>query len=87
MPCLRRTTQKRISQISVTMQNDLKSSFAFSIALDESRDTQDNPQLAIFVQYVSSDCTIKEELLDMVAPKETTRGNDIKHALDEALTP
>ena len=69
------------------MQNDLKSSFAFSIALDESRDTQDNPQLAIFVQYVSSDCTIKEELLDMVAPKETTRGNDIKHALDEALTP
>ncbi len=72
MPCLRRTTQKRISQISVTMQNDLKSSFAFSIALDESRDTQDNPQLAIFVQYVSSDCTIK----DMVAPKETTRGNE-----------
>ena len=49
--------------------------------------TQDNPQLAIFIRYVSSDCTIKEELLDMVAPKETTRGDDIKHALDETLTP
>ena len=73
MPCSRRTTQRRISQISadiaVAMQNDLKSSFAFSIALDESTDIQDNPQLAIFVRYVSSDFTIKEELLDMVALK------------------
>ena len=90
MPCSRRTTQKRISQISadiaVTMQNDLKSSFAFSIALDELTDIEDNPQLAIFVRYVSSDFTIKEELLDMVALRETTRGVDIKNALDEALT-
>ena len=65
MPCSRQTTQRRISQISgdiaVTMQSDLKSSLAISIAIDESTDIQDDPQLAIFVQYVSSDLTIKEE--------------------------
>ena len=87
MLCSRRTLQRRISQISadivVTMQSDLKSSLAFSIAVDESTDIQDNPQLAIFVRYVSSDLTIKEEL---VAIRETTRGVDIKNAFDEVLT-
>ena len=90
MPCSRRTTQRRISQISadiaVAMQSDLKSSLAFSFAIDESTDIQDNLQLAIFVRYVSSDLTIKEELFDLVAIRETTRGVDIKNALDEALT-
>ena len=66
MPCSRRTTQKRISQISadiaVTMQSDLKSFLAFSIVFDESTDIQDNPQLAVLVLYVSFDFTIKEEL-------------------------
>ena len=68
------------------MQSDLKSSLVFSIALDESTDIQDNPQLAIFVRYVSFDLTIKEELSDLVAIRETTRGVAIKNALDEALT-
>ena len=90
MPCLSRTTQRHISQISadiaVTMQSDLKSSLAFSIAIDESTDIPDNPQLAIFVWYVSSDLTIKEELLDLVATRETTCGVDIKNPLYEALT-
>ena len=53
IPSSRRTTQRRISQISadieVTVQNDLKRSVAFSLALDESTDIQDYPQLAIFV--------------------------------------
>ena len=68
------------------MQSDFKSSLAFSIAFDESKDIQDNPQLAIFVRYVSSDLTIKEELLDFVAIRETTRGVDITKRIDEALT-
>ena len=89
MLCSHRTTQRRISQMSAeiafTMQNDLKSSLAFSIAFDESTDIQDYPQLIIFVRYVSSDLTIKEKLLDLVAIREITRGIDIKNALDEAL--
>ena len=90
MPCSRQTTQRRISQISadiaITMQSDLKSSLAFSIAIDELTDMQDNPQSAIFVRYVSSDLAIKKELLDLVAIRETTRRVDIKNALDETLT-
>ena len=41
---LPRTTQRRIFKINVavTMQSDLKSSLAFSLALDESTDTQNN---------------------------------------------
>ena len=54
---------------------------AFSLALDESTDVTDNPQLAVYVRYVSSDVVVKEELLD----KETTRGVDIEKALDEIL--
>ena len=67
------------------MQSDFKCSLAFSIAVHESADIQGNPQLAIFVRYVSSDLTIKEELLDLVTIRETTRGVDIENALDEAL--
>ena len=65
MPCSRRTTQRPIFQISadiaVTVQSDLKSSLGFSTAFDESTDIQDNPQLALFVRYVSSGLTIKKE--------------------------
>ncbi|XP_077087099.1 general transcription factor II-I repeat domain-containing protein 2A-like [Siphateles boraxobius] len=53
----------------------------FSIALDESCDVQDKPQLAIFVRFVSEDCTIKEELLDIVPLKDRTRGIDLKETL------
>ncbi|XP_025196828.1 general transcription factor II-I repeat domain-containing protein 2B-like [Melanaphis sacchari] len=55
------------------------------LALDESTDIQDKPQLAIFVRYVTSDVDVKEELLDLISLKETTRGIDIKIALDETL--
>ena len=68
------------------MRSDLKSFLAFSLALDKSIDPQDNPQLAIFFRFVLFDLTIKEELVDMVNMKETTRKIDIKNALDEALT-
>ena len=85
LPCSRRTTQRRISQIStdikVSVQSDIKSSLAFSLALDESTDIQDNPQLAIFIRYVSPDLTVQEELLNLVTLGETTRGIDIKMLL------
>lgn len=89
IPMSRRTTERRICQISECVQNnlilDLTNCVAFSLALDESTDVQDVPQLAIFVRYVSSDVSVKEEMLDLVALKETTRGIDIKTALDEVM--
>ena len=90
IPSSRRTTQRRIFEIStdvaVTMRSDLKSCLAFSLALDESTNTQGNPQLAIFVRFVLSDLTIKKELLNLVTLRKITCGIDIKNGFDEALT-
>ena len=47
---------------------------------------QNNPQLAVFVGYTCFDPVVKEELLDLIGLKETTRGVDIKNALDSFLT-
>ncbi|CAI9717898.1 Hypothetical predicted protein [Octopus vulgaris] len=67
------------------MQNDFKNFLTFG-SLGELTDIQDNPQLTVFIHYVSSDVTVKEEMLDFVALKETTHGVDIKNALDKTIT-
>ncbi|XP_065654636.1 protein FAM200A-like [Hydra vulgaris] len=76
----RHTTERRISEISVEVEqyllNDLKNYEAFSLALDDSTDIQDKPQVAVFIRYVTSDILVKEELLDLVELKDTTRGID-----------
>ena len=81
-PVSRHTVERRISQISANvkdkLQRDLANATAFSLVLDESTDVTDNPQLAVFVRYVSSDVVVKEKLLDLIALKETTHGVDIK---------
>lgn len=89
MPVSRHTIERRISVISAdvvnNLQKDLINCSALSLALDESTDVQDKPQLAIIVRYVLSDLEVKEELLDLVALKDSTRGCDIKEALDVVL--
>ncbi|XP_076247813.1 general transcription factor II-I repeat domain-containing protein 2A-like [Calliopsis andreniformis] len=55
------------------------------LALDESTDITDLPQLAVFIRFVSPDFVVKEELLDLVALQESTRGVDIKNALDSIM--
>ncbi|CAI6353085.1 unnamed protein product [Macrosiphum euphorbiae] len=81
--------ERRISMISSdifsNLQNEIANCSALSLALDESTDIQDKPQLAIFVRYVTMNMEVKEELLDLIALKETTRGCDIKDALDVVL--
>ena len=57
----------------------------FSLAVNESTNVTDSPQVTVYVCYVSSDVAVKEELLDLIALKETTRGVDIKKALDKIL--
>ena len=39
----------------------------------------------MYVRYVSSDVVVKEELLDLIALKETTRGVDIKKSAGRNL--
>lgn len=81
----RHTVETRIADINNVIESDLHADLNacayFSVALDESCDIQDKPQLAIFARMVSEDCVIKEELLDIVALKDRTRGTDIKEAM------
>ena len=85
----RHTIERRISDINTNIQTqlhfDLQACEYFSVALDESCDIQDKPQLAIFVRSVSNDCLIKEELLDIVPLKDRTRGIDVKEAMMTAF--
>ena len=43
------------------------------------------PQFAVSIRFVSPDFVVKEELLDLVALQESTRGVDIKNALDSIM--
>ncbi|XP_077576088.1 general transcription factor II-I repeat domain-containing protein 2A-like [Stigmatopora nigra] len=83
------TVEHRISDINTSIESQLHSDLQaceyFNVALDESCDIQDKPQLAIFVRSVSNDCLIKEELLDIVPLKERTRGIDVKETMMAAF--
>ena len=85
----RHTVERRISDINTAIDSQLHSDLQeceyFSVALDESCDIQDKPQLAIFARSVSSECHIREELLDIVPLKERTRGIDVKEAMMAAF--
>ena len=87
IPISRHTFERRISEISAEIEeqllNDLKNCEAFSLALYEPTDIQDKPQMAVFVRYVTSNVVVKEELLDLVELKDTTRGVDVKEALEQ----
>ena len=62
------------------LKNDFKNCIASSLALDESTDITDLPQLAVFICFVSPDFIVKQEILDLVALQESTHGVDIKNA-------
>ena len=84
----RRTIDRTISDINIVIESQLHSDFQtyeyFSVALDESCDIQDKPQLAIFTRFISTDCFIKE-LLDIVSVKDRTCGIDVKEAMMAAI--
>ena len=83
------TVERRIYDINIAIESQLHSHFQaceyFSVALEESCDIQDKPPLAIFARFISTDCLIKEELLDIVPLKDRTRGIDMKEAMMSAI--
>ena len=83
------TVERRISDIDMAIESQLHSDFQaceyFSIALDESCDIQDKPQLAIFARFISNNCLTKEELLNIMPLKDRTRGINVKEAMMAAI--
>lgn len=83
------TVEHRILNINMAIKSqlhsDLQSCEYFSVALDESCDIQEKPQLVIFAWSVSNDCVIKEELLDIVPLKDRTCGIDVKETMMAAF--
>ncbi len=67
--------------IESQLHSDLQACEYVSVALDECCGIQDKPQLSIFARSVSSNCVIKEELLDIVPLKDRTRGIDVKETM------
>ena len=82
------TVEHRISGINPVIESQLHSDLQvckyFSVALDESCDIQDNPQLAIYALSVSNNCLIIE-LLDIVPLKDRTCGIAVKEAMMTAF--
>ncbi|XP_032881422.1 general transcription factor II-I repeat domain-containing protein 2A-like [Amblyraja radiata] len=85
-----RTVARRIEEMSVDVKKSLKDYCQhfqfFSIALDESTDTKNTAQLAVFVRGVNSAFDTVEELVQLVPMKGTTTGADILEALLKCTT-
>lgn len=84
----RHSVERRIldnTAVESQLHSDLQACEYFSVALDESCDIQDKPQLAIFARSLSNECMIEEELLDIVPLKDRTRGIDVKEAMITAF--
>lgn len=79
IPICRNTTELRITAINTSLEynlkNDLKNCIAVSLALNQSTDITDLLQLAV-IHFVSPDVVVQEELLDLVALQESSRGDD-----------
>ncbi|XP_076039334.1 general transcription factor II-I repeat domain-containing protein 2A-like [Oratosquilla oratoria] len=60
---------------------------AFFLALDESTDTNDTTQLAVFIRGVTADLQACEEFLQFVPLRRTTTGQDICDAVHQCVDP
>uniref|UniRef100_A0A8C5BW02 SPIN-DOC-like zinc-finger domain-containing protein n=1 Tax=Gadus morhua TaxID=8049 RepID=A0A8C5BW02_GADMO len=85
------TVTRRIEDLAKNLKEQLGQRMeglgkgAFSIALDESTDISDTAQLLIFIQTVTENFEIGEELLSLESIKDRTRGVDICGAVCRSL--
>ncbi|XP_050700545.1 general transcription factor II-I repeat domain-containing protein 2-like [Eriocheir sinensis] len=79
------TVRRRIEEMADNVHDSLKTRcstlVAFSLALDESTNTKDTAQLAVFIHGVTADLQVCEEFLQLVPLHGTTTGQDIFDAV------
>ena len=77
----RKTVATKTEKISQDIRDQLDKKIgeftAYSIALDETTDTTDTAQMAIFIRGVNRDLDITEDLLSLCSMHDTTTGRDI----------
>ena len=80
-----RTICCHIEEMSDNVHDSLKNMcstlVAFSLALDESTDTNDTTQLAVFIRGVTADLQVFEQFLLLIPLRDTTTGQDIFDAM------
>ena len=73
-----RTVTRRIEEMSENLKSSQEDYFEklqfFSIAIDESTDTTDTDQLAVFVRGIKEKFHILEEFVELIPMKNTTTG-------------
>ncbi|XP_007940687.1 general transcription factor II-I repeat domain-containing protein 2-like [Orycteropus afer afer] len=67
------------------LREKIRSFVAYSIAIDEIRDTNNTTQLAIFIRGVDENFDVSEELLDTVPMTGTKSGNEIFLRVEKSL--
>ncbi|XP_072891523.1 general transcription factor II-I repeat domain-containing protein 2-like [Hemitrygon akajei] len=77
----RNTVADRVRELTTNLQQQLvgkgRDLIAYSLAVDESRDTSDTAQLSIFIRGVDSSLCVTEELLGLRSMHGTTTGKDL----------
>lgn len=85
----RNTVAERINEISADLDQKLckaaKNFFCYSLAMDDSTDTRDIAQLAIFVRGCDTNFDVTEELLELFPLVGTTTCADLFSALETSM--
>ena len=86
----RNTVADRVCEMVTDVKTQLieksKDFVAYSLAVDESSDTTDTAQLAIFIRGGYSSLNVTEETLDMKSMHGTTTGKDIFDNVCQSVT-
>ena len=84
-----RTVTQRIEEMSENLKSSQEDYFEklqfFSIAIDQSTDTTDTAQLAVFVRGIKENFHFLEEFVELIPMKNTTTRADILKALLQCL--
>ena len=80
-----RNVEKISNYLYITLKDNLKSLKYFSIAIDETNDIKDVPQVSFFLKGITNEFKMIHESLGLVPLEETTKGRDLFVSLKNIL--